>query len=63
MENNKSRPLEVLIFFLFFCNLFFGHGFQILTFFNLPVNYIFLIVLVLFTLNHQTFNILKKSIQ
>jgi len=59
MENNKSRPLEVLIFFLFFCNLFFGHGFQILTFFNLPVNYIFLIVLVLFTLNHQTFNILK----
>ena len=59
MENYKSRHLELIIFFLFFCNLFFGHGFQILTFFNLPINYIFLIVLVLFSFNHQTFNILK----
>ena len=61
MQNYKSRHLELIIFFLFFCNLFFGHGFQILTFFNLPINYIFLIVLVLFSFNHQTFNILKKK--
>jgi|TARA_B100001094_G_C18124825_1_gene768902 hypothetical protein len=59
MENYKSRYLELIIFFLFFCNLFFGHGFQILTFFNLPVNYILLIVLVLFSFNQKTFNILK----
>ena len=59
MVNKNIRPFTLIIFVLFFCNLFFGHGFQILTFVNIPLNYLFLIILVLFTFNKHTFSILK----
>lgn len=48
-----------ILFFLLFCNIFLGWAFQILTIVNIPINYIFLILLLMLTINKKTINNLK----
>ena len=50
----------IYLYLIFLCNIFFGYGFQILTFFNIPLNYIFLLLgIAIFKFNHS-FLILKN---
>ena len=53
MKINKknSLPLNILIFILF-TNFFFGYSFQILNIISIPINYIFLVLLVFFLKFH-----------
>ena len=48
-----------ILFFLLFCNIFLGWAFQILIIKILPINYIFLILLLMLTINKKTINNLK----
>ncbi len=59
MYQNLSIKI-IYLYLVFLCNIFFGYGFQILTFFNIPLNYIFLLLgLAIFQFNHS-FLILKN---
>ncbi len=61
MVKNKLNLFSFSIFFLFFCNLFFGWGFQIFTISSIPINYIILIALFFFINIRVSFDILKHN--
>ena len=61
MVKNKLNLFSILIFFLFFFNLFFGWGFQIFTISSIPINYIILIALFFFINIRVSFDILKHN--
>ncbi len=61
MIKSKFYLFSFLIFFLFFCNLFFGWGFQIFTIGSIPINYIILIVLFFFINIKVSFDILSHN--
>jgi hypothetical protein len=61
MRTNKLNLSQILIFFLIFCNLFFGWGFQIFSISGIPINYIFLLLLLLTTKFSNLFHILNAK--
>ena len=49
MQIIKKNPIPVyILLFVLFSNIFFGYGFQIFNIFNIPINYIFLIIFIFF---------------
>ena len=61
MRTDNLNFSQILIFFLIFCNLFFGWGFQIFSINGIPINYIFLLLLFLTTKFSNVFHILNTK--
>ena len=54
MQIIKKNPIPVyILLFVLFSNIFFGYGFQIFNIFNIPINYIFLIIFIFFFKNSK----------
>ena len=61
MRTDNLNFFQISIFFLIFCNLFFGWGFQIFSISGIPINYIFLLLLLFTTKFSNLFHILNTK--
>jgi len=61
MRTNNLNFFQISIFFIIFCNLFFGWGFQIFSINGIPINYIFLLLLLFTTKFSDLFYILNSK--
>lgn len=63
MQYNLSIQI-IYLYLIFICNLFFGYGFQILNFFDIPLNYFFLIAgFFLFKINSSLLILKEVNLQ